>query len=154
MSPRTNIQSNSEGAIPTCFIFWSTVTATLPCQNSLCEINTHFPLSPQSFEIFLLTGAEIPALPCDLMTQQYLCPSDKRKSVIPQDLNKGNKRLSCAIKPTEGQTKRGKVRSFSLCFLELLSYTTIPYSPFLFSLEMLLNQTRSSLTWSETSERH
>lgn len=33
---------------------------------------------------------------------------NKRKSVLPQDLNKGSKRLSCVVKPPEGQTKRGK----------------------------------------------
>nr|XP_019960417.1 PREDICTED: kinesin-like protein KIF2C isoform X1 [Paralichthys olivaceus] len=32
----------------------------------------------------------------------------RRKSVAPQELNKGNKRLSCVIKPPEMQTKRGK----------------------------------------------
>ncbi|GLD58513.1 kinesin-like protein KIF2C isoform X2 [Lates japonicus] len=32
----------------------------------------------------------------------------RRKSVAPQELNKGSKRLSCVIKPPEMQTKRGK----------------------------------------------
>ncbi|KAM6989906.1 kinesin-like protein KIF2C [Tautogolabrus adspersus] len=32
----------------------------------------------------------------------------RRKSVAPQELNKGNKRLSCVIKPPEMQTKKGK----------------------------------------------
>uniref|UniRef100_A0A4W6E3H8 Kinesin-like protein n=1 Tax=Lates calcarifer TaxID=8187 RepID=A0A4W6E3H8_LATCA len=32
----------------------------------------------------------------------------RRKSVAPQELNKGSKRLSCVIKPPEIQTKRGK----------------------------------------------
>ncbi|XP_071347359.1 kinesin-like protein KIF2C isoform X2 [Trachinotus anak] len=32
----------------------------------------------------------------------------RRKSVAPQELHKGNKRLSCVIKPPEMQTKRGK----------------------------------------------
>ncbi|XP_041804999.1 kinesin-like protein KIF2C isoform X1 [Chelmon rostratus] len=32
----------------------------------------------------------------------------RRKSVVPQELNKGNKRLSCAVKPTDTQTKKGK----------------------------------------------
>ncbi|XP_040000688.1 kinesin-like protein KIF2C isoform X2 [Xiphias gladius] len=32
----------------------------------------------------------------------------RRKSVAPQELNKGNKRVSCVIKPPEMQTKRGK----------------------------------------------
>uniref|UniRef100_A0A3P9KXE8 Kinesin-like protein n=1 Tax=Oryzias latipes TaxID=8090 RepID=A0A3P9KXE8_ORYLA len=37
-------------------------------------------------------------------------PSTKgrRKSVAPQDLNKGNKRQSCVVKPSDVQTKRGK----------------------------------------------
>lgn len=34
----------------------------------------------------------------------------RRKSVAPQELNKGNKRLSCVVKPPDMQTKRGKVR--------------------------------------------
>ncbi|XP_062261311.1 kinesin-like protein KIF2C isoform X2 [Platichthys flesus] len=32
----------------------------------------------------------------------------RRKSVAPQELNKGNKRMSCVIKPPEMQTKKGK----------------------------------------------
>ncbi|KAM7400672.1 hypothetical protein PAMA_005052 [Pampus argenteus] len=32
----------------------------------------------------------------------------RRKSVAPQEFNKGNKRLSCVIKPSDTQTKRGK----------------------------------------------
>ncbi|KAK2822384.1 hypothetical protein Q5P01_022449 [Channa striata] len=32
----------------------------------------------------------------------------RRKSVAPQELNKGNKRLSCVVKPSEMQTKKGK----------------------------------------------
>uniref|UniRef100_A0A8C7YAJ7 Kinesin-like protein n=1 Tax=Oryzias sinensis TaxID=183150 RepID=A0A8C7YAJ7_9TELE len=32
----------------------------------------------------------------------------RRKSVAPQDLNKGNKRQSCVVKPSDVQTKRGK----------------------------------------------
>ncbi|XP_045908780.1 kinesin-like protein KIF2C isoform X1 [Micropterus dolomieu] len=32
----------------------------------------------------------------------------RRKSVAPQELNKGNKRLSCVVKPPDMQTKRGK----------------------------------------------
>ncbi|KAG7229310.1 hypothetical protein INR49_012968 [Caranx melampygus] len=32
----------------------------------------------------------------------------RRKSVAPQELNKGNKRLSCVIKPPELQTKKGR----------------------------------------------
>ncbi|XP_026047147.1 kinesin-like protein KIF2A [Astatotilapia calliptera] len=32
----------------------------------------------------------------------------RRKSVAPMELNKGNKRLSCVIKPPDMQTKRGK----------------------------------------------
>ncbi|KAF7652965.1 hypothetical protein LDENG_00088840 [Lucifuga dentata] len=32
----------------------------------------------------------------------------RRKSVAPQELNKGNKRLSCAVKPADMQTKKGK----------------------------------------------
>ncbi|KAM9349299.1 kinesin-like protein KIF2C [Symphorus nematophorus] len=32
----------------------------------------------------------------------------QRKSVAPQELNKGNKRLSCVVKPPDMQTKRGK----------------------------------------------
>ncbi|XP_044075096.1 kinesin-like protein KIF2C isoform X2 [Siniperca chuatsi] len=32
----------------------------------------------------------------------------RRKSVVPQELNKGNKRLSCVVKPPDMQTKRGK----------------------------------------------
>ncbi|XP_042353644.1 kinesin-like protein KIF2C isoform X2 [Plectropomus leopardus] len=32
----------------------------------------------------------------------------RRKSVAPQEINKGNKRLSCVVKPSERQTKRGK----------------------------------------------
>ncbi|XP_061588236.1 kinesin-like protein KIF2C isoform X2 [Cololabis saira] len=32
----------------------------------------------------------------------------RRKSVAPQELNKGNKRLSCVIKPFDAQPKRGK----------------------------------------------
>lgn len=32
----------------------------------------------------------------------------RRKSVAPQEFNKGNKRLSCVIKPPDMQTKRGK----------------------------------------------
>uniref|UniRef100_A0A3Q4HKS6 Kinesin-like protein n=1 Tax=Neolamprologus brichardi TaxID=32507 RepID=A0A3Q4HKS6_NEOBR len=34
--------------------------------------------------------------------------SGRRKSVAPVELNKGNKRLSCVIKPPDMQTKRGK----------------------------------------------
>ncbi|XP_041658424.1 kinesin-like protein KIF2C isoform X2 [Cheilinus undulatus] len=37
----------------------------------------------------------------------------RRKSVAPQQLNKGNKRLSCVIKPPENQTKRGKFGEMS-----------------------------------------
>uniref|UniRef100_A0A3B4V6D5 Kinesin-like protein n=1 Tax=Seriola dumerili TaxID=41447 RepID=A0A3B4V6D5_SERDU len=37
-----------------------------------------------------------------------LCILGRRKSVATQELNKGNKRLSCVIKPPEMQTKRGK----------------------------------------------
>nr|XP_046264056.1 kinesin-like protein KIF2C isoform X2 [Scatophagus argus] len=32
----------------------------------------------------------------------------RRKSVAPQEINKGNKRLSCVVKPPDMQTKRGK----------------------------------------------
>nr|XP_033505886.1 kinesin-like protein KIF2C isoform X1 [Epinephelus lanceolatus]XP_033505887.1 kinesin-like protein KIF2C isoform X1 [Epinephelus lanceolatus] len=32
----------------------------------------------------------------------------RRKSVAPQEINKGNKRLSCVVKPSNVQTKRGK----------------------------------------------
>ncbi|XP_008290749.1 kinesin-like protein KIF2C isoform X2 [Stegastes partitus] len=32
----------------------------------------------------------------------------RRKSVAPQEINKGNKRLSCVVKPPDVQTKRGK----------------------------------------------
>ncbi|XP_074543857.1 kinesin-like protein KIF2C isoform X2 [Halichoeres trimaculatus] len=37
----------------------------------------------------------------------------QRKSVAPHELNKGNKRLSCAIKPPEMQTKKGKFGEMS-----------------------------------------
>uniref|UniRef100_A0A7N6FE28 Kinesin-like protein n=1 Tax=Anabas testudineus TaxID=64144 RepID=A0A7N6FE28_ANATE len=37
-----------------------------------------------------------------------LCTLGRRKSVAPQETNKGSKRLSCVIKPPEMQTKRGK----------------------------------------------
>ncbi|KAM6918223.1 kinesin-like protein KIF2C [Xenentodon cancila] len=33
----------------------------------------------------------------------------RRKSVVPQELNKGNKRVSCVIKPFDTQPKRGKL---------------------------------------------
>ncbi|CAK6969454.1 kinesin-like protein KIF2C isoform X2 [Scomber scombrus] len=32
----------------------------------------------------------------------------RRKSVVPQEFHKGNKRLSCVVKPSDMQTKRGK----------------------------------------------
>ncbi|XP_054623179.1 kinesin-like protein KIF2C isoform X1 [Dunckerocampus dactyliophorus] len=37
----------------------------------------------------------------------------RRKTVAPQELSKGNKRLSCVIKPTEMQTKKGKFKEVS-----------------------------------------
>nr|XP_057924624.1 kinesin-like protein KIF2C isoform X2 [Doryrhamphus excisus] len=37
----------------------------------------------------------------------------RRKTVAPQELNKGNKRLSCIVKPTEIQTKKGKFKEAS-----------------------------------------
>ena len=36
----------------------------------------------------------------------------RRKSVAPQEFNKGNKRLSCVVKPSDMQTKKGKVWCF------------------------------------------
>ncbi|KAM7379307.1 hypothetical protein PAMP_004871 [Pampus punctatissimus] len=44
----------------------------------------------------------------DLVPSSVLTNSGRRKSVAPQEFNKGNKRLSCVIKPPDMQTKRGK----------------------------------------------
>jgi len=44
-----------------------------------------------------------------LKKQNFFCTSGRRKSVAPQDLNKGNKRLSSVVKPFDAQTKKGKV---------------------------------------------
>lgn len=83
-------------------------------------------------------------------------PSGKRKSVLPQELNKGNKRLSCVVKPPEMQTKKGKVSSLSsFGSISMYIYTyiseyksefTSASSPVVLSLEKLLGQTRSSMT--------
>uniref|UniRef100_A0AAQ5X0Z2 Kinesin-like protein n=1 Tax=Amphiprion ocellaris TaxID=80972 RepID=A0AAQ5X0Z2_AMPOC len=49
-----------------------------------------------------------PDLPPSLRCALFICTSGRRKSVAPQENNKGNKRLSCLVKPPDVQTKRGK----------------------------------------------
>lgn len=60
-----------------------------------------------------------------------LCTSGRRKSVAPQEQNKGNKRLSCVTKPTDVQTKRGKVRFFTdvlpLIYLSFFNWKSVSW---------------------------
>lgn len=64
--------------------------------------------------------------------------SGRRKSVAPVELNKGNKRLSCVIKPPDMQTKKGKVKDFFNhysffnvnCFKHEQNYSSFCYSTF------------------------
>lgn len=65
--------------------------------------------------------------------------------MAPVELNKGNKRLSCVIKPPDMQTKRGKVKDFFNHYSFLFSFFNVNsfkheqnYSSFCYSTFCLL----------------